>query len=157
MISGKTQWLLRRHQSIAPLPHDFDWNCVGEIKGRGAFLGGIGENADAVEAHLTHEVQQVFEVLVGFAGEADQESRPQCKIRQRLTHLAEEPFVLFHGTAALHGFEQGVIPMLQRHIDIRYHLWQFAQGIDQGLPHHRRIAVEQTQPLNVRDFGQRPQ
>ena len=149
--------LLRGHQRVAPRAHDLRRDGIGQIKRGRVFLGGVGEDADAVKAHLADEVQQVLELRVRLAGEADQERRPQGQIGQGVAHLAEQPLVLLDRPAALHRFEHQVVAVLQGHVNVGNDLRQFAQGVNQRLTHHRRVAVQQAQPLDAVHFGQRPQ
>ena len=94
---------------------------------------------------------------VRLAGKADQKSRAKGQIWQGVAHFAEKPLVLLDAAAALHGFEHRVVAMLQGHVNIGNDLGQFAHDVEQRLPNHRRIAVEQAKPLNACNGSQRAQ
>ena len=88
--SGRRGTLARRHHPLLQA-HDTAAarlfrprrHIVVEREGRGAFFVRVGEHADVVEPVIGDEVAQLVDVRVGFAGEADDERRPQRDARDR--------------------------------------------------------------------------
>src|SRR5207302_5987540 len=61
-----------------------------QIVGRGPFLTGELEDADALEAHLGNEIAQFFELCLCLAREADDEAGPERQVRDALADPAHQ-------------------------------------------------------------------
>src|SRR5688572_3624077 len=92
----------------------------GVARRRRALLGRVGEDAEAVEAHLVDELQQPLEGRLVLAREADQHGgahRDAGHGRPELgDHVAHAP----GGDGAPHRFQDPVVGVLDRHVEIRH-------------------------------------
>src|ERR1700733_2222571 len=65
--------LLARHQPVPAFLFRFGGDGRGKIVGRGASYRLVAEKADAIELALTPPIEQEGKIVVGLAGEADNE------------------------------------------------------------------------------------
>ena len=69
--------LLRGHDAVAALVLDLLGQVVGQPRGRRVGLERVGEDAQPLEPRRPDEGEQLLELRLGLAGEADDERRPQ--------------------------------------------------------------------------------
>ena len=97
---------------------DLRRHVVGQLGGGGARARAVDEAEGVVEADLVDQAHGVLEVLVGLAGEADDEIRGQADVRARLAQAPDLALVLPGGVAALHQGEDAVGAALHRQVQV---------------------------------------
>ena len=81
-------------------------------------LVGVAEDAEPVELRGFDELQQLFEIRFGLAGESDDEAGADRDARNRAPDLFEQLQEDVAVRAALHALQHGSAGVLQRHIDV---------------------------------------
>ena len=76
-----------------------------EVEGLGAFFVGVAEDAEPVDLGGLDEGAELFEVGVGFAGEADDEAGAEDEAGDDLTGLIDDLEETVAGASALHAPE----------------------------------------------------
>ena len=66
------------------------WNLFRHAEGNRTGLWRIGENADMIELLFLDEVEQVLELLVGFAWKPRDQSGAQHHIVERVSRMIED-------------------------------------------------------------------
>src|SRR5262249_34855814 len=74
----------------------------------GAFLFRVGENADAVEAELVQQVDQLLDVLLGLAGKTDNAGRSNRNLRHRGSRARNSRSQRLTTLGATHTGEHGI-------------------------------------------------
>ena len=124
----------------------------GQIVGGGAAHRLVFEAADAVERGFLQPLQQIVEVGVGLAGEADDEGRAQRDVRADRAPCGDALQRLLLRRRALHAFEHLGRGVLERDVEI---------GKDLALGHQRndivdvRVGVDVMQPHPDAEFAER--
>ena len=114
------------------------------VRGRVAH-GLVAEATDAVELGLLEPVEQRLKVLLGLAGEADDERRADGELGDRGAPLADPLQRLRLGGGPLHRFQDLRARVLERHVEIRQQLARGHQR-DQLVDVRIRIHVVQAHP-----------
>ena len=91
----------------------------------------IRENSHAFELSFFHELLQLFELSVCFTRETDNERRSHDEAINAISQLANEFFGLIPVDASLHPFQDLIVNVLQRHIEIRNHFGRIIDRINQ--------------------------
>ncbi len=103
---------------------------VGQVRGRGAGARAVDEGVGKVEADVLNQLHGLLEVLVGLAGEADDEVRADQDVRHCGLEPADARLVLQGGVVALHRREDAVGPGLHRQMQIFHQLRDVRMGLD---------------------------
>ena len=97
--------LLQGDQALVALLHDGLRHLVGHGRGRGALADRVLEREGAREARLLDDAHGVFEVLVGLAGEADDDVGRDRGVRHALAHAVEDAEEPLAAVRAAHRLE----------------------------------------------------
>ena len=130
----------RRHEAVPALFLDFLGHGAGEIVGRGAGNRLVAEAADAGELRLAHPVEQELEILLGLAGEADDERRSDGKVGAHLAPAADALQRLFLRRRAAHRFQHLRRGVLEGDVEVRQ---------DLALGHQRNDVVDMRIGIDV--------
>ena len=82
--------LLQREEPVVALLHDRLGHLIGHRRRRGALADRVLEREGAREPRLLDDAHGVFEVLVGLAGEADDDVGRDRGVRHALAHPVED-------------------------------------------------------------------
>src|SRR6266480_576297 len=93
-------------------------DLVGERGRRRPLFGRVREDAEAVEAHVVEELEQVLERGLRLAREADQHRRADGEGRDRFAERADDLPHAPGGDRAAHGGEDAVVPVLHGHVEV---------------------------------------
>ncbi len=125
-----------------------------ELGGASALFLGVFEYPQPVEFSGFDKIQELGEILIGFAGKADNHRSPQCQSGNRLTQLLNSLAHRAAAFAAAHALQQSGADMLKGDIDIFADLAGVGDQIEQFCIEKVGIGVEQADPLDVIDLGQ---
>lgn len=143
----KDDFLLKAHQLVDAAIFDLVGNLIGQCGGGGVQFRVEGETAQGVEFRGFDKVQQFGELLIGFAGVADDGGGSQGHVRHGETQLVDELYCVLFGIGPPHGFEDIVVDMLDGHVDIVDDFVTFGDGPDEGVVDAGRIQVHQANPF----------
>ena len=132
----------------------FGADVVGELVGRGALFGGVGETAHAVETGLADKVFQFLEFLESFAGVADDEGGADGYVGQLMAEVLQEAESALAVDAALHGVEYTGVDVLQGDVDVVADVGVAADDVDGVEREGGRIGVVETYPGGTALGGQ---
>ena len=82
---------MQRHQAVLALRGDLRGHLVGQLSGGSPLLGREGEDSDVVKALLGDEIQEVLELLLGFAGIAHDEGGAEHGLGELLANARQNP------------------------------------------------------------------
>ena len=108
-----------------------------------------------VEARRLDELEQVLEMLLGLAREADDEGRAQEDVRRESSRLLEQAQVALRRAAPAHGAEDLRMAVLERHVDVGHEALLAPHQPQELLVERRRIGVEEADPGKGRTGEQR--
>ena len=91
----------------------------------GVFVG-IGEHAQAVELRGFDELAELFEIRLGFAGEADDHAGADGDAGNGAADALDQLEENIAARAALHALQHRGAGMLQRHVDVLHQRRVFA-------------------------------
>ena len=91
---------------------------VAEGKGRGVFFGGVGKDAEAVEASGADEVLEFVESCLVLAGVAHDQGGADGHAGDHLPHFVQEGQCAFAVDAAVHGVENAAVDVLEWDVDV---------------------------------------
>ena len=135
-----------RHKALPAVLLDVFRNRLkAQIVGRRALDWRVLEAADAVQLRFGKPIEQVLEVLFGFAREADDKGRADGQLGADLAPFLDACERLVFKRRALHGLEHGRTGVLEGDIQVRQ---DFAFGHQRDQFVHVRIGVDvvQTDP-----------
>ncbi len=107
-------------------------NLVRKARGRGPFLGRVGEHPDVVEPGSLDEVQQHFEVRRRLPGMSGDEGGAQGHVRQRRAGCARQARESRRIPAAMHRTENRRRGMLERHVEVANHVGGVSDRMQAG-------------------------
>ena len=116
------------------------------VGGRRARLGAEGEGAEVVEAGPFDEVEEMGEVLLGLAREADDEGGAQEDVGRQFAGAVEQPEVALGGAAPAHRPQHLRVAVLERHVDIGEEAALAPHQPQQLLVEGGGIGVEEAEP-----------
>src|SRR5208282_2127399 len=132
------------HEALVPARLDVVGHGLkAEIVGGRSLDRLVRESADAIELRFIEPVDKELEVILGLAGKADDEGRPDDKLRADRAPGADALERLFLGRRPPHRLQDFGRSVLERHVDI---------GQDTAAVHQRdrlvdmRIRVDILQP-----------
>ena len=138
--------VLEHRQLVDPLPHDVAVDGAAHRRRRRAVLGAEGEQAGPVEPGGIEEGEQCLVVLLGLAGKADDERRPEGGGR---LPAPDGPDHLEEAVAApppAHALEQRLGGVLEGEVEVRHRRRQVEDGAHQRIADLGRVEVEQPHP-----------
>jgi hypothetical protein len=142
-VLGQRDGLLNLHQlSAARFGHRLR-HTVRQFGRPGALLDRVGEDADVVELHLAHEVEQRPELRVGLARIAHDEGRAHGQIGQLLSRVGHQPARHLDIAGAAHGAQHVVVGVLDRHVEVRQQLLVLGNHVDHAQRQRAGIDVKQ--------------
>ena len=94
---------------------------VDHVGGGRAGTGREHERVRGVVGRLVDHLERALEVVVGLAGEADDEVGGDREIGDRGAGVGEAPQVALGGVAAVHAGQRAVAPRLQRQVQVLAH------------------------------------
>src|SRR5262245_51944246 len=134
----------------------FRIDLAGEGRRRRALLGRIREHAQAIEARVVEEREQIFEGGSRLSGEADEHRRPQGDVGDRVAKLPDD---LQHATRrhrATHGAQHAVVAVLHRHVHVR-HDARARELVEHAVVDVSGMQVHRPDPRHPRVFAERQQ
>jgi hypothetical protein len=140
---------LHLEQPLQPLALHHVGHVVRQVVRARPLLRAVRERADAVEAHLLHEVEEPAEVVVGLAGEADDARGADGHARHRVAEardlLADRALAL----GAAHAREHRVARVLHRHVEVAHHARVRRDHLEQPRRDPRRVQVQVAVPRHA--------
>src|SRR5690606_26133227 len=101
---------------------------------------------------LTYDVQGGLEVLLGLAGEADDDVGGDRGVRDQLAYAVEDAEELLLAVRATHRLEHRVGAGLQRHVQLRHHVGGLGHGDDDVVGELGRVRRGETYALQALDL-----
>ena len=141
--------LLCFHESIAPLHLDRFGQVIGKPLGGRAGLQRIREDADALKLLGPGERQQLLELRIALAREADDERGAQRQPRDARAQIAEQFFRLSTVHLALHAAQHAIVDVLQRQVQVGHDLPRLGQCVDELVREVDRVGVKDADPLDA--------
>ena len=124
---------------------------IRQLVSLGTLDRAVFEAANPVQFRLVDEVQQHLELLLGLAGEADDEGGAQGDLGADLAPLLDALQGALDGAGALHQFEDARAGVLQRDVEVGEDLAVAHQGDDVI---HVRVRVDVVQAHPHAELGQ---
>ena len=125
---------------------------VRQVRGGGAGTLGVLEREGGGEARLLDDVQRGLEVLLGFAGEADDDVRGDGGVRDPFPDLVQDAEELGGAVGPLHVLEDLVRAGLQGHVQLRHDVGGFGHGVDDVVGEGGGVRAGEADPLQPFDF-----
>ncbi len=116
-----------------------------------------GKNPAQSRPVSTRKSERLVDLLVGLAGEADDERRSQGGIRLELTDPPHEGDVLVKVPGPLHPTEQGAGDVLEGEVEIRRHDVVGGHLDEETLSYLSGMQVEQSEARQTGDVGEKHQ
>ncbi len=104
------------------------------------------KNAEALEADALDEFHERLEVLLGLAGEADDESGADRETGNAGAEALDEALDMLAGRLAAHGCEHVAVDVLERHVHVLGDLWIARDRGDEIVAPVGGMRVEQAHP-----------
>ena len=115
------------------------WRVVNQIGRRRARALAIYKGVREVETDVLDQLHGLFEVFLGFTGEADDKVRADANARHRRAQFAQLGLVLQRRMVALHRRENAVRARLHRQVQVFYQLRHVGVGLDQAVRELQRV------------------
>jgi hypothetical protein len=135
----------------------FDFYFFGDrilhVDGRGVGAGGVFEAVNRVVAYLFEERDGVFEVLVGLAGEANDDVRRERDVAPCGFGPGNALEVPVAGVVALHGLEDGGAAGLDGEMDVVAEGGDGVDDVDDVAGEVAGVRGGKADALNARDFA----
>ena len=135
-------------------PHFFGGGDV-VIKERGGSVGsrGVFENEGVVERGLAKKGTGLLKVVLGLAGEADNDVGGDGDVGHGVAQTAEGVKVGFAGVTAAHGFEDGVGAGLHGQVKVVAELGKRAEGAEKFVGATGGMAREEAEAAKAGDLA----
>ena len=150
-LSGNIR--LQSHESFETFDFDGLGHLVRHGSGWSAVLGRVKEGAGAVEAGGGDEVEQLLELVVGLAGEADDEGGADGDVRHGGAEAGEGVEDHRDVVGALHTSEDGGAAVLKGDVEVVTDLRNGGHGFDEWLADASGIGVHKAEPGDLRNGG----
>ena len=147
--------LLEFHEAFAARLDSAPGEFAVQGKSRGAFFIGVGEGPEPVDPGLGDEGFELCEVVVSLAGEAYDEGGAEDEIGDDAAGLFDHFEEDFCAAAALHALEDGWGCVLERHVEVAGDVGVAGDGFEQSGGDLVGVRVEEAEPLEVGDAGER--
>ena len=135
-VAGGGHALDRIDQALDPLALDLLRHLIGHRRGLGALPRRVDEREGTVVADLLDRRQRLLEVLLGLAGEADDQVGRERQIRDRGSQLLHEAQVALPRVGAPHRLQNARRAGLERQVRV------LADGLALGhRPDHGRAEI----------------
>lgn len=128
-------------------------DLVGELGGAGAFFLGVEENAEALEALFLDKFEEGLEVVVGFAGETDDEGGADGEVGDVGAEVAKERLNVLARGFALHCVEDVGVDVLEGDVDVGDDFGVMCDGADEFVAPMGWVGVEDSDPEVAFDLG----
>ena len=122
--------LLQRHEPLEPLLHDLLGKLVRHRGGPGPRPRRVLERVRRVEPRATDHLERVGEVLLGLAGEPDDDVGGDGDVGDRVADAIEPAEVALAAVGTLHRLQHGVRTRLQREVDVLADLLALGHRLD---------------------------
>src|SRR6266702_139029 len=156
LVLGRDLALCVHHRLEAGALH-LGWYLVAHL-GRGrALLARVLEDPQLLEALLLHEGEQVLEVGLRLARQPDDERGAERQARHARAQLREQLAQELAVAPALHGPEQPVRAVLERHVEVLHDLLLARHHLDEGVGEVTRVRVVEPEPTDPVHPAQRGQ
>ena len=133
--------------------HNLFGNLIFHIVSRRILLTRIREDTDLVQTLLDKEVAQSLILRICFAGEAHDKSRTDGYAGDAFPQLLNQGNHLLLSVRTMHGFEHGIMGMLQGQIHILADLGFRRIHINELIRKEFRIAIERAHPFELRHLN----
>ena len=130
-----------------------DFLFFPEAAGRGAGLGGIFKDAEAIKLEVFDEVDEFLVLGGGFAGETGDEGGTERDAGDPVAEFLEKGFSLLAGDFAAHGEEDFIVDVLEGHVDVLDHVAALGKRFDHFIREAGGIGVHEADPALAGGFG----
>ncbi len=127
-------------------------NLARHLRRPGTLLAGIGKDPKTLETDGGDEIEQGLEMLLGLAGEADDERGAERQPGDARAEAADQLFDMPARGFAPHTQEHLLVDVLERHIDIPGNLVARGDGLDEFVAPMSRMGIEEANPEIALDF-----
>jgi len=131
---------------------DAVWDLVREFGGWSPFFGVEGEAAEVVETCRFDEFEQFIELVIRFAGEADNQGCSQDTTGEFCSELFDETDDFVFGVRATHRFEDLRIYVLKGYVEVVKNFLAGGDGFNQTVGDSGREEIKQANPAEAWDF-----
>src|SRR5215210_5747748 len=139
---------LRLQELAEPPPRHVPGHAARQLGAGGPLFRAVGESAQVIEAGLPDESQKILEMLLGLAGEPDDERRAQEDVRGQLPRPVEQAQIALRIAAAPHRREDVSVAVLERHVEIGAEARLASHQAQEVLVERGRVRVEEADPGN---------
>ena len=126
------------------------------LRGGGPFLGGEGEDADALDTGLLEKFAQLIKFGLSLAGEPRDQTRAQHQTGDALAQRFEEPADVRARAAAVHALEDRIVDVLDGDVQILDDFGIVRDLVDELLVKLVHIQIVKPQPLDALDLRELP-
>ncbi len=145
-----------RDEPVVALLDDRPGHLVRHGRGRGARADRVLEGERGGEPGLADEVEGGREVLLGLAGEADDDVRGDRRVRDVRADVVQDREVAVAAVGAAHRLQDRVGAGLQRHVQRRHDVRRVAHRLDHVVGEVPRVRRGEPDPLQARRSRRRP-
>ena len=143
--------VLQGGEAFEAFLHDGLGELVRELRGGRARPLGVLEGEGGGEAGLLHDVERGLEVLLGLAGEADDDVRGDGGVRDLLADLVQDAEELGGAVGPLHVLEDFVRAGLQGHVQLRHDVGGLGHGVDDVVGEGRGVRAREADAFEAGD------
>mmetsp|Transcript_202 Transcript_202/g.797 ORF Transcript_202/g.797 Transcript_202/m.797 type:complete len:561 (+) Transcript_202:820-2502(+) len=155
--------LLRPHKPLADLPSHALAQSVQSVQpvlldqvrdlvvplGRGGVRPrGVRRGEHPVELAPLHDAHSVHELLLGLAGEPDNDVRGNRGHWHQLANVVHDPEVPPHVVPALHPAQDLVVPALEGNVKVLTDLWELGARLNQAPGEVARVGGREPDPVD---------
>ena len=127
---------------------------VLHLRRGGTLLGGEGEDAGALDLRLAQKCAQLLEFRLALTGQARNQARAQHETRDAPAQRAKQGADLPAGAPAVHLFQDAVVDVLDRDIQILHDLVVARDLVNQLLVELVGVEVVEPDPFDPLDLAQ---
>ena len=144
----------QRLQRLQPRVGDLGGDLIGAIGGGRTRARRILEAEGRAVIHRPDQRHRVFEILVGLAGETDDEIAREHHVGPRRANPLDKAQICLGGVLAVHCLEDPVRTRLHRQMQVGHQLGLFGMGLEQVFGHVVRMRGGVADALQPVDFRQ---
>ena len=143
-------------QVALPLDDFLRVDATRQVAGGGALLGRVREEPCPVEFDIPQELRQFLDVVVGLAGEADDEAGAEGGVGVGGADVLDQCPIGLSPAGTLHVPQQALRGVLEGQVEVGGDLWIGSHLLDQAAPDLAGIQVEEADhayALHLRQGG----
>ena len=145
--------VLQGGQALEAFLHHGLGQLVRQVRGGGAGPLGVLEGEGGGEAGLLHDVERGLEVLLGLAGESDDDVGGDGRVRHLLADLVQDAQELGGPVGPAHVLEDLVRAGLQRHVQLRHDVGGLGHGVDDVVGEGGRVRAGEPDAFQALDVA----